>query len=82
MIGHCARTLGPAAHKSLSEASCRQAAHAALEKLERVSHVHFTNLEVLASLRLEIDGDDAATAFVGKARGAETWLSIIERSCS
>jgi hypothetical protein len=49
-----------------------QAAHAALEKLDRVSHVHFTNPEVLASLRLEIDRDDAATAFVGKARGAET----------
>jgi len=34
-----------------------QAAHAALEKLDRVSHVHFTNPEVLASLRLEIDRD-------------------------
>jgi hypothetical protein len=32
-----------------------QAAHTALEKLDRMSHVHFVNPEVLASLRLEID---------------------------
>jgi hypothetical protein len=40
-----------------------QAPHAALEKLDRMSHVHFTNPEVLASLRLEIDPNNAATAF-------------------
>ena len=49
-----------------------QAAHAALEKLDRMSHDHFTNPEMIASLRLEIDRDDAATAFEGRARGAET----------
>jgi len=59
-----------------------QAAHAASEKLDRMSHVHFTNPEVLASLRLEIDRDDAATAFEGRARGAEPWLSIRKRFCS
>jgi hypothetical protein len=44
-----------------------QAAHAALQKLDRMSHVHFTNREVLSSLRLEINGDPAATAFEGRA---------------
>jgi hypothetical protein len=72
MLGHCARTLVPAAHTSLRAASCRQAAHAALEKLDRMSHVHFTNPEVLASLRLEIDRDDALTAFEVRARRAES----------
>jgi hypothetical protein len=32
-----------------------QAEHTALEKLDRVSHVHFIKPEVFASLRLEID---------------------------
>jgi len=32
-----------------------QAAHAALEELDRISHVHFTNPKVLASLRREYD---------------------------
>ncbi|MFO7555798.1 MAG: hypothetical protein R6W88_11410 [Desulfobacterales bacterium] len=59
-----------------------QAAHPALEKLDRMSHVHFINPEVLASLRLEIDPDNAATAFEEKAIGAETWLSIRKRFCS
>jgi hypothetical protein len=49
-----------------------QAAHAALEKIDRVSHVHFRNPEVLAGLRLEIDQDDASTAFEGRAGGSET----------
>jgi hypothetical protein len=72
MLGHCARTPGPAAHTSLRAASCRQSAHAALNKLDRMSHVHFTNPEALASLCLEIDRDDALTAFEVRARGAET----------
>jgi hypothetical protein len=59
-----------------------QTAHTALEKLHRMSHVHFANPDVRASLRLEIDRDDAATAFEGKTRGAETWLSIRKRFCS
>ena len=41
-----------------------QAAHGALEELDRMSHVHFTNSEVLASLRREyeqkIERDSAA----------------------
>jgi hypothetical protein len=49
-----------------------QAAHAALEKLDRVSNVHFNNPEVLAGLRLEIDRDDASTVFEGRAGGSET----------
>jgi len=49
-----------------------EAAHAALEKLDRMSHYHFTNPEMIASLRLEIDRDDAATAFEERARGSET----------
>ena len=32
-----------------------QAAHAAIEELERMSHVHFTNPEVLAGLRREYE---------------------------
>ena len=47
-----------------------------------MSHVDFTNPEVLASLRLEINRDDAATAFEGRARGAETCLSVRKRFCS
>jgi len=47
-----------------------QAAHAASERLDRVSHVHFTNPDVLSSLRVEIDRDDASTAFKGRARRA------------
>jgi hypothetical protein len=42
------------------------------KKLDRMAHVHFTNPEGVASLRLDIDRDDAATAFEGRARGAET----------
>ena len=61
-----------AGHTSLREANCRQAAHAALEKLDRMSHVHFSNSEELACLRLEIDQDDALTTFEVRARGAET----------
>jgi hypothetical protein len=41
-----------------------EAAHAALNKLNRMPHVHFTNPEELASLRLEINRDDALTVFV------------------
>ena len=41
-----------------------QAAHAALEEIDRMSHVHFTNPEVLASLRREyeqkVERDSAA----------------------
>jgi CPA1 family monovalent cation:H+ antiporter len=41
-----------------------QAAHAALEELDRMSHVHFTNPEVLAGLRREyeqkVERDSAA----------------------
>jgi hypothetical protein len=51
-----------AAHTSLRAASCRRAAHAAVEKLDRMSYVHFTNPEALASLCLAIDQDDALTA--------------------
>jgi hypothetical protein len=73
MLGHCARTIGPAAHSSLRAENCsRQAAHAAVEELDRMSHVHLTNPEVLARLRLEIDQDNALTAFEVRARGAET----------
>jgi hypothetical protein len=49
-----------------------QAAHAAEEKLDQLPHAHFANPEVVASLRLEIDRDEAATAFEGRAQGAET----------
>jgi len=56
----------------LPAASCRPAAHAAVEKLDRMSHAHFSNPEVLASLRLEIDRDDVLTAFEVRAGGAET----------
>jgi hypothetical protein len=37
-----------------------------------MSHVHLTNPEVLARLRLEIDQDNAFTAFEVRDRGAET----------
>ena len=43
----------------LRGAGCRQAVHAALEKLGRKSHVHFTNPWEFSSLSLEIDRDDA-----------------------
>jgi len=56
----------------LPAASCRQAAHASLEKLDRMTHAHFSNPEVLASLRLKIDRDDVLTAFEVRAGGAET----------
>ena len=59
-----------------------QAEHDALEKLDRMSHVHFINPEVFASLRLEIDRDDTVKAFEGRARGAEIWLSIRKRFCT
>jgi hypothetical protein len=72
MLGHCTRTLWPATHKSLRAASCRQAAHAALEKLDRMPRGHLTNPEEFASLCLEIDRDDALTTFEVRARGAET----------
>jgi len=44
-----------AKHTSLREARCRQAAHTTLEKLDRMSHVHFTNPDVLAGLRREYE---------------------------
>ena len=53
-----------AAHTSLRAARCRQAAHAALEELDRMSRVHIINPEELASLCLEIDRDGALTVFV------------------
>jgi hypothetical protein len=72
MLGHCARTPEPAALNSLRAVSCRQAAHAALNKLDRMSRVHFSNPEMLASLCLEINRDDALTALEVRGRGAET----------
>jgi len=45
-----------------TEAEAEQVARGKpMEKLDRMSHVHFTNPEVRASLRLEMDRDDAAT---------------------
>jgi hypothetical protein len=72
MLGHCARTPEPAALTSLGAVSCSQAAYAVLNKLDRMSRVHFTNPEELAGLCLEIDQDDALTTFEVRARGAET----------
>jgi hypothetical protein len=38
--------------------------------------------EVLGRLRLEIDWDDALTAFEGRAEGAESWHCIRKSFCS
>ena len=49
-----ARTLGHLGAYELTRGKL-QAAHGALEEFDRMSHVHFTNPEVLASLRREYE---------------------------